>query len=207
LVRSDSDTSKRSSLTTSTSMSRRLRLEPLRRLSFNNHPGTLSDVLSESYMTTDVATGPDYTTRFFDEKERHLSPSSQGTSPHDASERISVDLSDMRVMGSPVSPTTGGGSPIAAEDQITVPDTSSGRYRPATYGTVFSQHSIITLPAYREQEDDRVSVASRAPTYRSHRSTALPRVPLRTARPPLPSVPPPAMALPAPPSSYYLMKL
>ncbi|KAJ3570452.1 hypothetical protein NP233_g4394 [Leucocoprinus birnbaumii] len=214
LLRSNSDTSKRSSLMAGahgTSRGSGRRLEPLRRSLGSANPNTLLHSIiivssdTESMIdegTFDESDTPDY----WDKEALYLTPPGLST-PTDTdsdAERSSVDLSDMRAMESPISLHIEG-SPVVAEFGDQRQASFPGRHRPPTYGTVFSQQSIMTLPVYREQEqeDDRMSVASRAPTYRSHRSTrAGPRLPFRSTRPPLPA-PPPMASLPNPPSSYY----
>ncbi|KAF5350983.1 hypothetical protein D9756_008330 [Leucocoprinus leucothites] len=206
LSRSSTEVSKRSSLTTSTtgtSRGRGRRLEPLRRSFVINNNLALPLVPttpSDSDSMTDAESEQGYTLHVQDKESYHFPPS-LSTLTHTESERLSIDLSDMRVMDSPISHTTGESSTTGDfGDQIIAP--SPGRYRPPTYGTLFSQQSIITLPVYREQEDDRISVASRAPTYSSTTVSRIMSRPSHGARPPLP-LPPPTIPLPAPPPSSY----
>lgn len=204
LLRSDSETSKRSSLTTSTSTSKWRRLESLKRSYTSNSP--LFDVPSESDRVTNATTDNGYTTTYGNhDKEGYLFQSSQTTTIFDNSEQLSIDVGEVRIGESPVSPMAGWSTIASGGDRSPrTPGTFSGMYRPLTYATMSSQRSIMTLPLYREQEDDQLSLASRAPTYRSRGSTRQPRTPLRITRPPLP---PPTFPLPVPPSSYIMAKL
>jgi len=163
MLRSSAGTSGRGSLTitTTTTYLRHSRPEPIRRSFITTYHDPVARVPSGTDMT------------------RNLMPSSVPTSAE--FELPSIGLIDMRITDSPISLRIGE-NPITGElgNQALTP--SSERTYAPTYGTMFSQYSITTLPVYREQEDDRVSVVSQAPTYRSRRSTRPSRIPLRSSR-------------------------
>ncbi|KAF9450216.1 hypothetical protein P691DRAFT_493503 [Macrolepiota fuliginosa MF-IS2] len=166
LSRNSSASSKYSSATTDQSQHGGQRLEPLRRSVGSDIRGigaVWQDTGEPSIAYAETTATPSLL---------------QPPSPSPSSD---ADLSDMRMPETPTSSAT-------ERFGVDVPETPR-RYRPPTYGSVFSGQSIVTLPVYRENEEDRLSIVSQAPTYRSTVTILSPRSPLRSARPPLP-VPP-----------------
>jgi len=169
MLRSSAGTSERTSLTISTATYLRYsRPEPIRR----SFATTYHDPVAR------VPSGTDLT--------RNLSPPSVPTSVE--FEQSSIGLIDMRITDSPISLQIGENPIVGELGNRALTPSSERTYTPTyssyapTYNSMFSQYSITTLPVYREQEDDRVSVVSQTPTYRSRRSTRPSRIPLRSSR-------------------------
>jgi hypothetical protein len=77
--------------------------------------------------------------------------------------------------------------PDSPTNAASVADEESSMETPGRRDSIYTEKSIMTLPVYKENEDERMSIASRAPTYRS---TIVPR----ESMPPLPV--PPSIYLP-----------
>jgi len=161
MLRSSAGTSERGSLTiTTTTYLRHSRPEPIRRSLITTYHDPVARVPSGTDLT------------------RNLTPSSVPTSAE--FELPSIGLIDMRITDSPISLRIGENSITGEMGNQALTPSSERTYAP-TYSTMFSQYSFPTLPVYRAQEDDRVSMVSRAPTYRSRRSTRPSRIPFRSS--------------------------